>query len=375
MERVFRDMSDFSSFVLYCLVFTFASAMLGYGMTRRNIMSWDFSVTGLLILILFSGLRWKVGSDFIVYFDLYRSYAAQPFSRVLCEKITEPFYPVLCKTVSVIFDDCFQGFIAVQILFFSLIIIASLKAIKKLNLDGSQFIAIFTFCFGLLAFSYNGMRQGGACALVLLSISYVFSGERRNFFICILLATLVHNSAIIGIVFWFVWNWETASLIDIKYIALLMVPVTLLFFTLPGLFTMLENYIPQFSRYAEYLTTEVEGANLSSILRFMELVLFIILYPRLKKKDRRSSFFLFTCAICSVITLIGFYNAFAKRIALYFMYPFSIFFFTTCAKCFTRGSRLAVNVAVIVYQVMIFFISAYLLKQADLIPYNSIFGL
>ena len=188
------------------------------------------------------------------------------------------------------------------------------------------------------------------------------------------MATLIHNSAIIGSIYWFIWDRNADSLIKMRYIVLMTLAAAFLFGVLPTLLALLANYIPSFSRYIGYVTTEVEGANRSSILRFLELLVFVTLYSRLTKKDGRASFFLVACALCSVITLIGFTNAFAKRIGLYFQYPFSIFLFATCPKCFNVNSRLVIKYSIVIYQIMIFFISAYLLKQADLIPYDFILG-
>lgn len=154
-------MSDLFSFFLYCFIFILASAMISYGMTRQNIASWYFSLTGLLSLILFSSLRWNVGTDFVTYFSMFRSYAESPFGKVILDNITEPVYPILCKSVSCILGSGEQGFVAVQILFFSFIILVSWKAIERLKLIGSQFLAIFTYCFGMLTFSFNAVRQGG----------------------------------------------------------------------------------------------------------------------------------------------------------------------------------------------------------------------
>ena len=186
------------------------------------------------------------------------------------------------------------------------------------------------------------------------------------------MATLIHNSAIIGVIYWLIWDRRASSLVNMRYVVLMTLAAAFLFSVLPTLLALLANYIPSFSRYIGYVTTEVEGANRSFILRFLELLVFAILNSRLSRRDGRASFFLVACALCSVITLIGFTNAFAKRIGLYFQYPFSIFLFATCPKCFNVNSRLVVKYAIVIYQLLVFFISSYLLKQSDLIPYNFI---
>ena len=158
----------------------------------------------------------------------------------------------------------------------------------------------------------------------------------------------------------------------IRYLVLMILCICVLFPFLPVILSYLGAINPIFLRYVGYVTTEVDGTNLSSLLRFFELLIFGILYPRAKKIDKRASLFFVSCIIAFLVSLIGFYNAYTKRLGIFFQLPANLFFFSVCGKCFTRNSRFIVNALVIVYQLLVFFISAYLFKQANLIPYSNV---
>lgn len=128
------------------------------------------------------------------------------------------------------------------------------------------------------------IRQGLACAFMLLSLKFVYEKKLIPFIVIILIGATIHKSLLVALLIYPVSkiNWNRIKVILMIFISLMLslVPLTDLIFTV--ILPALGIYIPKFDSYlgTEYMT---DTSNFELIFRLSTISFFS--YFLLKKKD------------------------------------------------------------------------------------------
>ncbi len=165
------------------------------------------------ILVLFSGLRFDVGVDFISYSQMFVDFRNEtaPF-------LFEPANMFIINMVNMLNIDY-------QAIFFiySLLIMSGVFYFIK-NLSPSKEVSILLFVtIGIFYFStFNGIRQWAAISIMLIAIVKLIEAKHIQFVLFIILASLFHLSAIILFVLvFFKFRFKFLYLIVILFSSLL----------------------------------------------------------------------------------------------------------------------------------------------------------
>lgn len=111
-----------------------------------------------------------------------------------------------------VFFIYFLGFLGISsslVFFVSAILIyinlfLSLKAVKINSV--LYFSAFFSYC-SIFLWSFNILRQMIAVSFVILAVGFLLNSSYRKFILFILLASLFHYSAIVGLLFYFIFRY------------------------------------------------------------------------------------------------------------------------------------------------------------------------
>ena len=156
----------------------------------------------LLILSIFSGIRnYSVGTDSPGYTRMFRDNF--PISDYTFSEHVEPGYQLLRYFLLSLTHNYFWLFFTT-----TLIIVGSyLFTIKRLSTNYT--LSVFFFItLGAYTFSFNGLRQGIAVAIMALAAPYLIQKNFRVFLLIALIASAFHSTALILLPFYFLLHWK-----------------------------------------------------------------------------------------------------------------------------------------------------------------------
>jgi hypothetical protein len=184
---------------LFLLVFFLALAIKfdfkkspGMGRTGKSASRWyNFA---LFVMIVFSGLRYKVGGDSISYLNFFSDI---PYLRDLskfnfAKAQFDPLWVIFSSVCKSIIDD----FTFFQIIHAIVVNTIVYYFIKKNTANRFTCILIYYLIF-YVYFNMEVMREALAICIFLLAYPYYKEGKWVKFYICALLAFLFHSSALI----------------------------------------------------------------------------------------------------------------------------------------------------------------------------------
>lgn len=307
-----------------------------------------FLFLAILIPLLVGGLRYHVGTDYDSYYHAFQQKAF----------IDPGFYVI--SSFSRLFGDY-------RLLFFTYNAITLLFVFLGLrNIDVKYRPLAYTcFLFTFYTTSFNAMRQMLAVSIVFFSYKSVVDKKLLRFTLSIALASLFHTTAIFGFVLYPIMNIERKSTKMI--IALFALLVALNYQTILNSISSL-SFFGHYSLYNDGVS-KVDFSNLSFFVDLLTLF-YILLSKRKNIRDELFEKHLFIYIIGLIVSLIGFYDPFVKRISLYFSFSSIVLLAYVPFFCKKSKDRLASQVVIVFFVIGKFVIQTYLLGHFGIIPYN-----
>jgi len=258
------------------------------------------------IFILFGGLRYNVGTDFESYCQIFTD-ICKDWDDVLYGG-TERGYVWLNRIVSLYTSDP-QWIIFITN---AIISVFGLTCICKF----SRFtpISLYIFYTTIYYQGFNLIRQGIACAIVLLAFGYARQQKMLQCVLLILFATLFHRTALIVLPVIILMQIPVNQAIYFLYLAV----ASLAFFLKEQINTFLLRFYPSAAdATSAYLYEEFSPVQV--ILCLIYVILCLIYYKKLLEKDRRNILY-----INMSVLLLGLYTCFYwipmwGRLQLYFI--------------------------------------------------------
>lgn len=273
-----------------------------------------FSVT---LLIIIGGLRFEVGADWFAYENLFSK--TSNLGHVFNSREELLFMLIMFFSKNII--DSYSLFI------FILFSIAFFLKVKTLNYYSKDFfLSLLIYVSAIfLIYDVNGIRQGLAISLVLLSIPYILNKNVYKYLFIVLMATICHTSAIIFLPFYWIAN------IRFKKKFILQILVLVVVFSIPlrefVLNSSLLDYLFTFQRlsgYEDFLfntakNTTIPIFSLAVFQRFIIFFLFWIYYEKLQC-DKKLKNLLFNGYFISLLIFLifSFSSEFAARLGFYY---------------------------------------------------------
>lgn len=317
-----------------------------------------------LLIFLFSGFRYNIGTDYPVYLSF-----TSGFYDILSENYMnfEPFNVVLILVGRYFNSDYFYFiFISFIICFYFY------RGIVKLS--DSYFVSFIGFLFFPLFFleSMNIVRQYAAVSLVFFSYHYLFNKKFVIYYLFIFLAVLFHYSAIIMIVLPFLRldNYSRFLNLGLVFVSLVL-----------GFFSIL--YLSQFTEIGKvsyYLENNSEGYFFFFIVLTLISSINFIFYDRIAKSSSKGNFYL-TIYNLGYCAFLFFYQipVFAGRLSLYFV-SILVLIFPLYNKLFKQSKLVSFCLFLALFT--LFFIRLWygsyladegIMKEDPYIPYRWIF--
>ena len=290
-----------------------------------------------LELFFISGFRnWHVGNDTSSYVNNFiAAFSCFDLSNLYMEK----GYIIFNKILS-LFTHNPQAILIVTSFF---ILSAIIGFIHKY----SKFVFLSTLLFVILQFSttLNIVRQYIAIIIVLLSFNFVLKRQFIQFLLCCLLATTFHTSAIVSIVWYFIYplNIKIKNIVNI-----LIITIIIYIFFAP----LLDKIIQTLGRYQSYmgnilLGEEIKVASIiKTLINFIVFIFCFISYFFIYTNRRcntkfvlRSQFLLLSSLLALCIQFVSIRGTVLERVAFYFSF-FNIISIPAFINCYSKGIKI-----------------------------------
>ena len=153
-------------------------------------------------------------------------------------------------------------------------------------------LSLFLFItFSMYNQSCNISGQFLAAGILLLSVTYLTKNNYRGYIITLLIAIIVHRSAVIGVLFFFMYKMK-------KFSAKISVGIVAISFALSLSATSIIQYVVSKTIYSSYLYWEVSSENgVSLIMNLLIFFCLLIFRKEIKLIDKYADMWILTAAI------------------------------------------------------------------------------
>lgn len=299
-----------------------------------------YFLIALAALICVSGFRYKVGTDYANYKDIY-------YLVGLADKIElkgEFLFNAFVKLLTIITSN-------VQILFFTTALITYIlifAALKKysINLTLSSYFLITTFTYYA---TMNGIRQYMASALLFYGFKHIYEGNFKKYLIYVLIAVSIHQSAFIMILVYFL----ARNRIDSKQNLI----VTLCFIfaiVVYQPFVKVLSIFTQFTRFDNYIEVFKAADNGANILRilvaFMPVLVMFIFRKRAREKfGEKVDIIMNMGALGMFFMALAWRQVFFARMSMYFDFYYLLIIPMICELFDKKTNRFVTLLLMICY--------------------------
>lgn len=251
-------------------------------------------------MVLISGLRHNVGTDYYEYVIIFKYLALH--DGVWFGFQIEPVFVLLIKAIAIFSNNSVWIFMLTSFFTIYFVFKASVKSCKLYDL------AIFLFiAFGFYTSSLNIVRQWMAASVLLYAYTFLANKQHTKFFKYVLLACCCHYSALVVFPVYLFINKPRK---DITRIFLMMIGV-ILFNATNYIVTILRTVslnVPVLNKYYKLLTlNENIGSSVFVFPMFCVLtyLLYALLIRRNKQKTDRIEIYMNILSTGFVFSLIG----------------------------------------------------------------------
>lgn len=326
----------------------------------------------ILPIVLIQGFRYDVGTDYFSYQALYRGFN-EGNQLFLSWYASEPLFIVLCKVSYFVLNGSSIGFFVIDAILMNVVLFITFDYYKN---EISLPLIYFFYYMLCLPYFLNVERQGLAVVIVWFATRYVHEKKFLKFLCCILIATLFHNTAIIGITFYFI------NFLGGKYRRYTKRIIVSLLLCTPFLFNQglefVSNNLKIFQKYKKFLKSDMSGLIDSANTNFLYMVVMIavlLLFVRFLKKSKIDVFWVsFLCIVQLICYLLSNYIDWGYRMSFYFeygvMYAYS-FVYTKLKKCV---NRIVLLLFIICSLLFYFTYKFYIQGNGEIFPYQFIWG-
>lgn len=339
-------MNDIES-ILFYITFFFISTFFYKLYNKSN--SKIFLVLSFSIPMLIGGLRYKVGTDYELYLMLYNNNSKVDWGFQIINYIAKLFNNP-------------------QILFFIynfLTLFFVFKGMKNIK-QSYRSLAYFCFLFIFYTSSFNIMRQMLAVSIIFYAYKYIDEKNFKKYCFWVFIATCFHNTAALCLLLYFLINTKNKKIVF--WYMLILIFIVLNYESLIILLGKIP-FLSKFVRYQEY-TGKQSFNNYSFYFEFIVTIYMLIFYKRLINKNQSNQNYIFMAIISLILMFTGFSNPAVKRIANYFKMSHIILLAQIPYIPKKNNDKVLNLIVVFTYSVGSFILYTFILKQADIIPYN-----
>jgi len=183
----------------YLAVFTYIIFLIvKYDILKENNYKKTNYYLLLIIFILLSGLRYRVGGDTLVYMKYFESQVV-PLSDLTIDSFKDVRYQPLCILLFSLSKSLGDNFFIFQLIASAIINIGIFFFFSKTTIKYFSAVLIYYVC-NYLYFNTEVMREGMAISIILCGFLYLMKYKILKFYLFVFIAFLFHPFAIIMVI-------------------------------------------------------------------------------------------------------------------------------------------------------------------------------
>lgn len=320
-------------------------------------------------LFVMASIRYEIGTDYPVYNTFFKS--VKPFSfHPDYSTGDEHLEPLFQYSVAVL-----KHIISTPTFYFSMWAFITLAFLRKGILEQSPhyILSVFIYyCIIYVNYTYNGIRQGVAMAIFLVSLKYILARRFLPVLVLTLLAVLIHSSGLFILAAYFM------SLINFKNRLIILISLLAAFFSWQigigeAMFLfILEKFEVFTPNVVMYIKLFLEPHTVVQVLqRVLILIPLVWLYPKLSTDEKYRRLFSIYLWGSIIYLVFGFFSMFITRVNMYFRILEIILIPMLYERIPNKNQKLLV-----IYVVMIwgFTVLTWVYFKEAYYPFKTIFG-
>lgn len=199
--------------------------------------------------------------------------------------------------------------------------------------------------------SMNGIRQCLAASIVFIGTKFIVKDELKKYLLLIIVASTIHNSAILMIPVYFIARSEVWSRRIIVLLVSFIIGFIFYDYITPIIYNLLGN-----STYSQYQYSSEGGSSLTrAIIMLVPVILSYINREKLKEIWPDSKIFVNISLLAFIFTTFGLYNWIFNRVTLYFQLYNMILIPTIIRKCYVGKEKRLLYLGFIVFYFIFFY--------------------
>ena len=324
---------------------------------HRKLTLATISIVSALPIILNSGLRYYVGTDYIGYVGLFYKLNNNIYSFNFFS-YKEPLYVFFNKLIAF-----FNG--SPQWIFIVMAFIFSLCVFSRISEDSP--LPILSICFLFITKQYfeylNISRQMCSCAIIFYSIKYIVNRNFTKFFFFWLIATSLHLSAIICLPLYYLAN--------IKLKPLFIVLLTFIFTILRPIIRNIGVYFIGLTKYAHYIGSKYDSPRFALLGLIVQILVFLIAFYFIKNTKKNNVYL--NMQLYSVWLMI--YSGILpliERFKFYFILPQIILLAITISHIRPKELKILVLILLLFCYSMYTYVGIAVVDNLKVLPYRSV---
>lgn len=368
-------MKNFDSYILYIVFFSISIYWSRqYDIKKQSVISQRTKLLyGVLItlpIIILQGLRYDVGTDYFNYLSLYKGFS-QGNKVFLKWYQSEPLFILLCRILYATTQGSNIAFFLFNAILMNVLLFLTFDYYKdQVNLPMMYFF-YYMLCFPEFL---NLERQGLAVIIIWYATKYIHEKKPGRFLCCVLIATLFHNTAIIGISFYLV------ELFRGKYGRYIKKILIALMICSPFLLKPTINFMSKqwsfFQRYNKFLRTDTISTIeyfTSTFLFFLLMLIIVWTFNIILKKSRIDFLWILFLWIAQLASyLLSNYIEWGFRMSFYFEFGIMFAYSFVCTRLERQGNKIIFNIFAFLMLLFYFTYKSYIQQYGEIIPYHFI---
>ncbi len=311
------------------------------------------------ILVIFAAIRYNVGTDYQNYYYMYEFICQTPFTELMTDihLLSDiPIGMIFVGKIASLFGSVNVFFCILS----ALVCVPYVVSIDKLWHNKNTVLLFFIFLLGPYVTSFNIVKQMIATSICFYALQFIMNRQLWRYIGTVFLAVMFHPSAIVAIPIYFIVD---KNLCCRKGKQIFIVLCCVIGFV--SLDVILQALGDKWYSY----TIQQDSTNISFYISLFWAILFLLYRKKLIALDNRNELLIYMCLIAVFLSFLGFHTPYLKRIAYYYDGA-NFILLSQLPEALHMKPKRAVSLAVTLYSLLMFVLSAYVLGQASLIPYT-----
>lgn len=363
-------LSNIESLVFY--IATFLVSGLIFFLSQKK-QTRGLKVLAILLPIVVAMLRRDVGTDFWIYEGLYRQAEGMSLSDFFgSSSVPLEISFFLLRKFCLLFTSETWLMFGLSSLIFMIFVNLGLN---KIDVKYRSLVYL-AFLLVLYPISLNAVRQSIAIAILFYATMLILEKRTKKGVVYILLAVTFHTSALLIAPFLVIGKFwpkvitKFSELVKIITVTLLGSGVVLSAVILG--FSSLIQILNLTEKYGAYVNFADAGGNMTMILKLIILGIVLTFRKQVIYQREQAPFLIYAMILNTLLTISGYISTPLKRMSDYLL-PFQIILVCNLFRiAYEKRDQGILKSMIVIYHILFFILSFYILGQSEIIPYNFI---